>query len=61
MADVVVVDEQCIRTDVVHEAKKVKAPVISTSDKAVMGLPDRSVIDLMTPLTQLWRNLFQGR
>ncbi len=41
-ADVVVVDEQCVRTDVVVEAKKVKAPVISTSDKAVMGLPDRS-------------------
>ncbi|MFW9963257.1 MAG: CO dehydrogenase/acetyl-CoA synthase complex subunit alpha [Candidatus Sifarchaeia archaeon] len=41
-ADVVVVDEQCVRTDVVREAKKVKAPVISTSDKAVMGLPDRS-------------------
>jgi acetyl-CoA decarbonylase/synthase complex subunit alpha len=41
-ADVVVVDEQCVRTDVVSEAKKVKAPVISTSDKAVMGLPDRS-------------------
>ncbi|MBY8997626.1 MAG: CO dehydrogenase/acetyl-CoA synthase complex subunit epsilon [Candidatus Thorarchaeota archaeon] len=41
-ADVVVVDEQCVRTDVVREAKKVHAPVISTSDKAVMGLPDRS-------------------
>ncbi|MFW9975032.1 MAG: CO dehydrogenase/acetyl-CoA synthase complex subunit alpha, partial [Candidatus Thorarchaeota archaeon] len=41
-ADVIVVDEQCVRTDVVREAKKVKAPVISTSDKAVMGLPDRS-------------------
>ncbi|MFW9794542.1 MAG: CO dehydrogenase/acetyl-CoA synthase complex subunit alpha [Candidatus Thorarchaeota archaeon] len=41
-ADVVVVDEQCVRTDVVKEAKKVSAPVISTSDKAVMGLPDRS-------------------
>ncbi|MFX1606114.1 MAG: CO dehydrogenase/acetyl-CoA synthase complex subunit alpha [Promethearchaeota archaeon] len=41
-ADVVVVDEQCVRTDVVSEAKKVKSPVISTSDKAVMGLPDRS-------------------
>jgi acetyl-CoA decarbonylase/synthase complex subunit alpha len=42
MADVVVVDEQCVQTNVVNEAKKVKAPVISTSDKAVMGLPDRS-------------------
>ncbi|MHA3962427.1 MAG: CO dehydrogenase/acetyl-CoA synthase complex subunit alpha [Candidatus Thorarchaeota archaeon SMTZ1-45] len=42
MADVVVVDEQCVQTNVVNEAKKVKAPVISTSDKAVMGLPERS-------------------
>ncbi|MFX1369667.1 MAG: CO dehydrogenase/acetyl-CoA synthase complex subunit alpha [Promethearchaeota archaeon] len=41
-ADVVVVDEQCVRTDVVKEAQKVKSPVISTSDKAVMGLPDRT-------------------
>jgi len=41
-ADVVVVDEQCVRTDVVSEAQKVKAPVISTSDKAVMGLADKS-------------------
>ncbi|MFX0045545.1 MAG: CO dehydrogenase/acetyl-CoA synthase complex subunit alpha [Candidatus Hermodarchaeota archaeon] len=41
-ADVVVVDEQCVRTDVVQEAKKVSAPVISTSDKVVMGLPDRT-------------------
>ncbi len=41
-ADVVVVDEQCVRTDVVTEAQKVKAPVISTSDKAIMGLPDRT-------------------
>ncbi|MFX0108635.1 MAG: 4Fe-4S dicluster domain-containing protein, partial [Candidatus Hodarchaeota archaeon] len=36
------VDEQCVRTDVVKEAQKVKSPVISTSDKAVMGLPDRT-------------------
>ncbi|MGY5852244.1 MAG: CO dehydrogenase/acetyl-CoA synthase complex subunit alpha [Candidatus Thorarchaeota archaeon] len=41
-ADVIVVDEQCIRTDVVREAQKVGAPVISTCDKAVMGLPDRT-------------------
>ncbi len=41
-ADLVIVDEQCVRTDVVAEAQKVVTPVISTSDKAVMGLPDRS-------------------
>jgi len=41
-ADLVVVDEQCINTNVVNEAQKVGAPVITTNDKAVMGLPDRS-------------------
>jgi acetyl-CoA decarbonylase/synthase complex subunit alpha len=52
-ADVVVVDEQCVRTDVVSEAKKVKAPVISTSDKAVMGLPDRSDDDVDSIVKEL--------
>ena len=52
-ADVVVVDEQCVRTDVVSEAQKVKAPVISTSDKAVMGLPDRSDDDVDSIVKEL--------
>ncbi|MHA2352387.1 MAG: CO dehydrogenase/acetyl-CoA synthase complex subunit alpha, partial [Candidatus Thorarchaeota archaeon] len=52
-ADVVVVDEQCVRTDVVREAKKVSAPVISTSDKAVMGLPDRSDDDPASIIKEL--------
>lgn len=41
IADVIVVDEQCIRTDVLLEAKKVGAPVIATSEKNCLGLPDR--------------------
>ncbi|MFX0205467.1 MAG: CO dehydrogenase/acetyl-CoA synthase complex subunit alpha [Candidatus Hodarchaeota archaeon] len=40
--DVVVIDAQCIRTDVVEEAQKIGAPVIATTDKACRGLPDRS-------------------
>ncbi len=40
--DVVVVDEQCIRTDIPEHAMKVKAPVIATCDKSGMGLPDRT-------------------
>ena len=40
--DVVVVDEQCVRCDVLEEAKKIKAPVIATSEKNCSGLPDRT-------------------
>ncbi len=41
-ADLVVIDEQCIRADTVLEAQKVGAPVIATTDKACRGLPDMS-------------------
>lgn len=40
VADVIVVDEQCIRTDVIEEAIKNKAAVIATTDKMCLGLPD---------------------
>lgn len=40
IADVIVVDEQCIRTDVLEEAIKNKAAVIATTDKMCLGLPD---------------------
>ena len=40
VADVIVVDEQCIRTDVLEEAVKNKAAVIATTDKMCLGLPD---------------------
>ncbi|MHA1963893.1 MAG: CO dehydrogenase/acetyl-CoA synthase complex subunit alpha [Candidatus Thorarchaeota archaeon] len=56
-ADVVVVDEQCVRTNVVEEAQKVMAPVISTSDKAVMGLPDRSD----DPVDDIVKELVSGK
>ncbi|MFW9959740.1 MAG: CO dehydrogenase/acetyl-CoA synthase complex subunit alpha [Candidatus Thorarchaeota archaeon] len=59
-ADVIVVDEQCVRTDVVSEAKKVKAPVISTSDKAVMGLPDRSDDDVDSIVEELVSGKIDG-
>ncbi len=38
VADVIVVDEQCIRTDVLEEAKKNNAMVIATTDKMCLGL-----------------------
>ena len=40
--DLIVVDEQCIRTDVVSEAKKIGVPVVATSEKSFLGLPDRT-------------------
>jgi len=46
IADVIVIDEQCVRTDLVEEAGKVKAAIIATSDKAASGLPDRSKDDI---------------
>jgi len=40
LADVVVLDEQCIRTDICNEAAKVNAPVIAASEKNCMGLQE---------------------
>jgi acetyl-CoA decarbonylase/synthase complex subunit alpha len=40
--DVVVLDEQCIRTDALNEAQSIKAPVIAANEKNCMGLPDRT-------------------
>ncbi|MGC9517531.1 MAG: CO dehydrogenase/acetyl-CoA synthase complex subunit alpha [Methanomicrobiales archaeon] len=42
VADVIIVDEQCIRTDVLEEAKKNNAVVIATTDKMCLGLPDKT-------------------
>ncbi|MEM2092575.1 MAG: 4Fe-4S dicluster domain-containing protein, partial [Candidatus Bathyarchaeia archaeon] len=42
VADVIIVDEQCIRADTLIEAQKIKAPVIATSDVNCMGLPNRT-------------------
>ncbi len=41
-ADVVVLDEQCVRTDMFNEAERVKAPVIAASEKNCMGFKDRT-------------------
>ncbi len=42
LADLIVVDEQCIRADTLIEAQKVKTPVITTSAKNCLGLEDRT-------------------
>ncbi len=38
--DVIVIDEQCVRTDTLAEAARIHAPVIATSEKNCLGLPD---------------------
>ena len=40
--DLVVVDEQCVRTDLLDEAGRLGIPVIATSAKNCLGLPDRT-------------------
>ncbi len=45
IADVIVTDEQCIRTDVPEEARKVGSALIATSDKACYGLEDATEMD----------------
>jgi len=42
LPDVVVVDEQCIRTNLIEEARKVGAVFIATSEKNCQGLRDRT-------------------
>ncbi|MFC1487016.1 CO dehydrogenase/acetyl-CoA synthase complex subunit alpha [Thermoproteota archaeon] len=42
LADLIVVDEQCIRADALEEAKKVKTPVIASSPKNCLGLQNRT-------------------
>jgi len=42
LADVVMVDEQCVNLRSFEQAKLVNAPFIATNDKNMNGLPDRS-------------------
>jgi acetyl-CoA decarbonylase/synthase complex subunit alpha len=42
LADLIVVDEQCIRADTLEEAQKVKVPVIASSGKNCLGLDNRT-------------------
>ncbi|CEG11631.1 putative CO dehydrogenase/acetyl-CoA synthase subunit alpha 1 [groundwater metagenome] len=42
IADIVISDEQCIRVDILENLKKLKTPLIATTDKYVSGLEDLS-------------------
>ncbi|MGB9131524.1 MAG: CO dehydrogenase/acetyl-CoA synthase complex subunit alpha [Methanosarcina sp.] len=44
--DVIVLDEQCVRADLVQEGQKLKIPVIASNEKIMYGLPDRTNDDI---------------
>jgi len=55
LADCIVVDEQCVRADLLSQAKKVQSPVIFTNDKNMHNMeirdgddPDKIVEDLVS-------------
>ncbi|MEJ2739313.1 MAG: CO dehydrogenase/acetyl-CoA synthase complex subunit alpha [Dehalococcoidia bacterium] len=55
LADVIVTDEQCIRTDMPLEAAKVGTALIATSDKAAYGLKNvgkKSVADILATMRE---------
>ena len=60
VADVVVVDEQCVRTDVLQEARKNKAVVLATTDKICLGLPDKTDEDPDKIVSQLLNDEIEG-
>ncbi|MDR0470743.1 MAG: CO dehydrogenase/acetyl-CoA synthase complex subunit alpha [Nitrososphaerota archaeon] len=60
LADVVVLDEQCIRTDVAEEAAKVNAPVIAASEKNCVGFKNRTNDDTDAIVADLVSGKVQG-
>jgi acetyl-CoA decarbonylase/synthase complex subunit alpha len=57
LADLIVVDEQCIRADTLVEAQKVKAPVIASSSKNCLGLENRT----KSPSSDAISDLVEGK
>jgi len=55
--DLIVIDEQCLRTDILIEAEKLGVPVIATSEKSMMGLPERT----HDPPDEIVADLVEGR
>ena len=54
--DVIVIDMQCIRTDTLAEAQKIKAPLITTSSQDIQGLPNLS----QTPVGEIVKGIVDG-
>ncbi|MCP8308763.1 MAG: CO dehydrogenase/acetyl-CoA synthase complex subunit epsilon [archaeon] len=56
VADVMVLDQECIRTDIIDEAKKVGTRVITTIDQVCAGLPDMT----KSPVESIIKELVSG-
>jgi acetyl-CoA decarbonylase/synthase complex subunit alpha len=57
LADVVMVDEQCVVLQTYEEAKNVGAPYITTNEKIMGGLPDRTA----DPVDEIVDDLVSGK
>jgi acetyl-CoA decarbonylase/synthase complex subunit alpha len=57
LADLIVVDEQCIRADTLAEAQKVKVPVIASSPQNCLGLINRT----KSPAKEIISDLLEKR
>ncbi len=57
LADVVMVDEQCVNLRVYEQAKLVNAPFIATNEKIMGGLPDRT----KDPAEEIIEDLVSGK
>jgi len=55
--DVIVVDEQCIRTDTLIEAQRIRAPLIASTEKMCLGLPNRT----QDPTDEIVADLVSGK
>ncbi|MBU7013640.1 MAG: CO dehydrogenase/acetyl-CoA synthase complex subunit epsilon [Theionarchaea archaeon] len=60
IADVITVDEQCIRTDVLELARETGTAVIATTDKICYGLPDRTKDDPRETVSLLLEGTIPG-
>lgn len=60
IADCIVLDEQCIRTDAVEEAWRVKTPVIAANERACYGLPDLTELPVEAIVSKLVNREIRG-
>lgn len=60
IADVIVLDEQCIRVDTIENAEKLGIPVITTSSQNAGGLPDYSERDVVEIVDDLAKGKVKG-
>ncbi|MGQ9468306.1 MAG: CO dehydrogenase/acetyl-CoA synthase complex subunit alpha [Nitrososphaerales archaeon] len=60
MMDVIVVDQQCIRVDLLEAAKKVRSPLIATNEHVCYGLPDKTLVHTDEVVKELTERRLDG-